>query len=69
MATRTEDRRQRGDRPSKRRSRLVEEPPPGSLEADLAAIGRTVSDREWADVPADYFANLDHYLYGAPKKK
>ena len=42
---------------------------PGSLEAELSAIGKAVPAREWAKVPADYFANLDHYLHGAPKKK
>jgi hypothetical protein len=41
----------------------------GSLETELAAIGKAVPAREWAKVPADYFANLDHYLHGAPKKK
>jgi hypothetical protein len=41
----------------------------GSLETELAAIGKAVPTREWAKVPADYFANLDHYLHGAPKKK
>jgi hypothetical protein len=29
------------------------------LETELAAA------REWAKVPADSFANLDHYLHGA----
>jgi len=41
----------------------------GSLETELAAIGKAVPAREWAKVPADYFANLGHYLHGAPKKK
>jgi hypothetical protein len=41
----------------------------GSLENELSAIGRAVPAREWAKVPDDYFANLDHYLHGAPKKK
>jgi hypothetical protein len=41
----------------------------GSLEAELSAIGKAVPAQEWAKVPADYFANLDHYLHGAPKKK
>ena len=41
----------------------------GSLETELAAIGKAVPAREWARIPADYFANLDHYLHGAPKKK
>ncbi len=43
--------------------------PAGSLEAELATIGKAVPARDWAKVPADYFANLDHYLHGAPKKK
>ena len=41
----------------------------GSLETELSAIGKALPAREWAKVPADYFANLDHYLHGAPKKK
>jgi hypothetical protein len=41
----------------------------GSLEAELSAIGKAVPAREWAKVPADYFADLDHYLHGAPKNR
>jgi hypothetical protein len=41
----------------------------GSLEAELSSIGKAVPAREWAKVPTDYFANLDHYLHGAPKKR
>jgi hypothetical protein len=41
----------------------------GSLEAELSALGKAVPAREWAKVPADYFADLDHCLRGAPKKK
>jgi hypothetical protein len=51
------------------RPRAVEEFPPGSIEAKISAIGRSVPAREWAKLPADYFANLDHYSYGAPKQK
>lgn len=40
-----------------------------SLESELSAIGSAVPAREWAKVPVDYFANLDHYLHGAAKKK
>ena len=49
--------------------RVVAEFAAGSLETELSAIGRAVPAREWAKVPADYFANLDQYLHGAPKKK
>jgi len=41
----------------------------GSLETELSDIGKAVPAREWAKVPPDYFANLDHYLHGATKKK
>jgi len=43
--------------------------PAGSLETALSAIGKSVPAEEWAQVPADYFANLDQYLHGAPKEK
>ena len=42
---------------------------PGSLEAELSAVGQSVPASEWAKVPADYFANLDRYLHRAPTKK
>jgi len=41
----------------------------GSLETELSAIGKAVPARDWAKVPADYFATLDHYLHGATKKR
>jgi hypothetical protein len=41
----------------------------GSLETELSAIGTAVPASAWAKVPTDYFANLDQYLHGAPKKK
>ena len=52
----------RGGGSNARRSRATVEFAPGSLEAKLAAIGESVPARVWATVPADYFANLDHYL-------
>jgi len=42
---------------------------PGSLEAELSAVGLSVPSADWATVPADYFANLDRYLHSAPNKK
>jgi hypothetical protein len=51
------------------KSRSAAEFPAGSLEAELSAIGKAVAAREWAKIAADYFANLDHYLRGAAKKK
>jgi hypothetical protein len=57
-------RRKNGSNP-----RVAAEFAAGSLEAELSRIGKAVSAREWAKVPTDYFANLDHYLHGAPNKK
>ena len=72
MATATRQRRGAAN-PAKARngskSRVAAEFPPGSLEAELSAIGMAVPARQWAKIPADYFTNLDHYLHGAPKKK
>ena len=72
MATATRKRRETTKPASGRngsRSRVAAEFPPGSLEADLSAIGKSVPVKEWAKIPADYFANLDHYRHGAPKRK
>jgi hypothetical protein len=35
----------------------------------LDDIGGSVPDEEWRKVPADLSMNLDHYLYGAPKRE
>ena len=42
---------------------------PDSLEAELSVIGKLTPARAWAKLPVDYFANLDHYRHGAPKRK
>jgi hypothetical protein len=34
----------------------------------IAEISSTVPDEEWAKLPSDGSLNVDHYLYGAPKK-
>lgn len=34
----------------------------------IADIARRVPDEEWAKIPSDASYQLDHYLYGAPKK-
>lgn len=71
MSTETKQRPGAAKRSAKRKgsnSRAAMDFPPGSLEADLLAIGKSVPAQEWAKFPEDYFSNLDHYLYGAPKK-
>jgi len=32
-------------------------------------LSATIPDEEWAKIPPDLSKNLDHYLYGAPKKE
>jgi hypothetical protein len=39
-----------------------------ALEDDLLAIGMRVPPEERAKLPRDFNENLDHYLYGAPRK-
>ena len=34
----------------------------------IADIARSVPDEEWAKIPSDASYQLDHYLYGTPKK-
>lgn len=39
-----------------------------SIEEVLESIAAEIPDEEWEKLPADLSYNLDHYLYGAPKK-
>lgn len=58
---------QTGPRPeTERHSPEREEPPIWQLAAEVAG---QVSDEDWAKVPRDLAINVDHYLYGTPKKK
>ena len=52
--------RQVGEIPFDRSARPIEE-----VLADLAS---EVSETEWAKLPSDLTDNLDHYLYGLPKR-
>ena len=51
----------------------VQEQTPKQLEPPIwqvaAEIAGQVSDEDWAKVPRDLARNVDHYLYGTPKKK
>jgi len=38
------------------------------IEEILAALAREVPDDEWRKLPDDLTDNLDHYLYGTPKR-
>lgn len=45
-----------------------EKPRKLSLLDKLEAISKRVPDEVWEKLPADGAENIDHYLYGAPKK-
>ncbi len=34
----------------------------------IAEIARSIPEEHWARIPSDASYQLDHYLYGAPKK-
>lgn len=62
-----------GQKTSRKRAKLRRKPsPPASsplaLEDDLLVLANAVPSEEWAKVPSDLNDNLDHYLYGSPKK-
>jgi hypothetical protein len=40
-----------------------------SIEERAAKIIADVPDKEWKKLPLDFNENLDHYLYGARKRK
>ena len=42
--------------------------PTTTIWQDIREIVKDVPDEEWERLPRDGSANLDHYLYGAPKK-
>jgi DNA-directed RNA polymerase specialized sigma54-like protein len=44
------------------------EPPRRNLWEIWQEQLKDIPEEEWDDVPADASINLDHYLYGAPKK-
>jgi hypothetical protein len=50
----------------------VVHPPPSNGTCDLLAILESISNDvpigEWERLPTDLSKNLDHYLYGGPKK-
>lgn len=40
-----------------------------SIEEKIATIWADVPEEEWAKLPPDLSDQLDHYIYGAPKKE
>jgi hypothetical protein len=54
---------------TRRARRKKEANPVLDLVDDLRAIGMSVPIEEWKKLPPDFNENLDHYLYGSPRKK
>ena len=44
------------------------EPPRRSLFEIWRELSTDIPEDEWEKIPSDASVNLDHYLYGAPKK-
>jgi hypothetical protein len=44
------------------------EPTASPLDAALSEIWNSVPDTSWQQFPPDFGDNLDHYLYGTPKR-
>jgi hypothetical protein len=44
-------------------------PDPRPIWEIAEEIGRSIPPEEWEKIPKDLATNLDHYLYGAPKRK
>jgi hypothetical protein len=42
--------------------------PPDSIQAKIIRLSEEIPQSEWDRVPKDGSINLDHYLYGSPKK-
>jgi hypothetical protein len=38
------------------------------IEEILEALGAQVPDEVWAQVPTDLSSQIDHYVYGLPKR-
>jgi hypothetical protein len=43
-------------------------PPRKTLLEEIREIYQDIPEAEWEKLPRDGSENLDHYLYGAPKK-
>ena len=43
-------------------------PPTMSIEEELDRIWADVPDSEWEKLPADLTDQIDHYVYGTPKR-
>jgi hypothetical protein len=42
---------------------------PGSIQDRILAIAADIPDEELARLPPDLTDNLDHYIYGSPKRQ
>ncbi|HSC45639.1 MAG TPA: hypothetical protein VLC94_07395 [Candidatus Acidoferrum sp.] len=43
--------------------------PPDTLLELVSSVTQRIPEKEWENLPADLSKNVDHYLYGAKKKR
>ena len=72
-AQETEEIEKLKDKQRKDKERAREQPgtnsqPARTIWQEIREIVQDVPDEEWARLPRDGSANLDHYLYGDPKE-
>jgi hypothetical protein len=48
--------------------KLTDSQPVRTIWQEIREIVQNVPNEEWESLPRDGSANLDHYLYGAPRK-
>ena len=58
----------RGPSTSGKAAATAPEPTGLRLMREFQELARQVPPEEWDKIPKDWLDNLDHYLYGAPKK-
>jgi hypothetical protein len=71
MPQKKETREQKTRKSNGDSSPLLEKPydpsaPP--IEEQLRELAKDIPQEEWDNLPSDLIENLDHYIYGTPKK-
>lgn len=49
-------------------ARVSEPPDASSISEMIVRIGAQVPEEAWSHLPSDLASNVDHYLYGSPRR-